>query len=783
MRSCAFHVGTPALLVLAAFVAIRPISVAADVPVLLNANFRQIEPDGIPTNWQLVPGDPTSLHREANPAAANKSGLVIQHPVKELYLRQKVTIDGCEPLSVEGFFQADAVEMGKKDYARLYIHLLYKDRPYDEHSHFFVDLPPGTWPRRRFSVHVQPKPGLPASELWVTIATRFSKGELGVDDLSIVPLDRYRDINRWTRAEEALCIGDMSRVQPGSALSDVRKRSHWKVLEYETQDITGKCIAAMPDTQAPEVTLPLGRKGWHAIYVGLGGVGRFAFGQEVCARLKLTGDRAFVPRAYSAGRDDIDEVFFKCADLTGKDLHIAPWRFSGFADHRQAPVSRPCVVMYVKLVPLTVEESSRVAEESSGRDTKRLIATFDGFSWVHENNPTTEAEFLEYFEPFRGSDFGTWYWQIGGADLVNYPSRVGTISGEHVDDFPRKGDEYFTRAVQSFNGKGIDFTKLAVGAARDMGNKIHIGIRPAAWQAPPQFEDYFSSDFYRAHPEWRCRDRDGTPVMRMSFAVPEVRNHLIGVMREVLTRYQPDGIEIIYFRGLPLILWEEAFCRQFQDRFHDDAKAVSEDDPRLFELRCEILTGFMREVRAMLDAAQKSQGRRERYALSASVVHTREDNLRHGIDVEGWVKERLVDQLGVFAWAFHTSRRPMDLEWFLEISEGTGVEVYPLMIGWKLPGARETLEQAREYYEKGAAGILVWDPNPVGFFSAGAGYSAAHAGSYNRPRDAYWPIVTRLGHRDEIRSRLEEGQPVPTHVPLKRYGDYWFGRWIPDVGF
>ncbi|NQT12462.1 MAG: family 10 glycosylhydrolase [Planctomycetes bacterium] len=758
-------------------------AVGSDVPVLENASFERLEPGGLPSDWQLARGDPAAVRVLGADAPQGAICVSLRSQGKELHLRQKLAVDGLKPVVIGGFFQADGIQADDASYLRLYIHVLYKDRPYEEHSRYFVNLPAGTWGRRRFQVQVQPKPGLEPSELWVTIATRFAKGELRADGLSIVALESYRDSNRWVRAREAIRIDDMSRVQPAAALSDVRTRSKWKVLDYASEESVGKCIAALPNTHAPEVTLPLDRKGWYAVYVGLGGVGRFAFGQENCVRLKLSGDRAFVPRGYSAGHDDVDEVFFKVADLTGKNLHIAQWRFEEFADYRQAPVSRPCVVMYVKLVPLTDQEAAGVRQDVSRRDTKRLIATFDGFSWVYENFPTTEEEFLEYFEAFRDTDFGTWYWQVSGADLVNYRSQFGTIAGERADDFPRKGDEYYTRSVQALVAKEIDFTKLAVQAARDMGVKIHIAIRPAAWQAPPQFEDYFASDFYRAHPEWRCYDRDGTPVMRMSFAVPEVRRHLIDIMREAVTRYRPDGIEIIYFRGLPLILWEDAFCESFDNRFGADATSVPEDDPRLMDLRCEMLTSFMTEIRAMLDETQKSQNRTKRYALSASVVHTRDDNRRHGIDVERWVKEGLVDQIGIFPWAFHTSRRPVDWEWFSEITKDTGVELYPVMIGWKQNSAQGTLGRALEHYGKGASGILVWDPNPVGFYSKEAEYSAAHAGSYFSPRETYWPVVSRLGHLEEMRHRLDEGRPVPTHIPLRRYGDYWFGRWIPDVGF
>ena len=52
--------------------------------------------------------------------------------------------------------------------------------------------------------------------------------------------------------------------------------------------------------------------------------------------------------------------------------------------------------------------------------------------------------------------------------------------------------------------------------------KVHVAIRPAGWSFFEPYSDYWESPFYQEHPEWRCVDRDGTPVDRMSWAVPEV---------------------------------------------------------------------------------------------------------------------------------------------------------------------------------------------------------------------------------------------------------------------
>ncbi|HLA95148.1 MAG TPA: hypothetical protein VK612_05460, partial [Pyrinomonadaceae bacterium] len=129
----------------------------------------------------------------------------------------------------------------------------------------------------------------------------------------------------WERSKEAIVISDMTKVTPGSALTkEIRTQRQWKVLDYETMDgLKGNSIACTPDTGAPAVTLPLNVKGWYAVYAGLGGVGRFAFGQGNEVRLKLTNDVTYQHRGYAGARDDIEEVFFKAADLTGQNLEIA----------------------------------------------------------------------------------------------------------------------------------------------------------------------------------------------------------------------------------------------------------------------------------------------------------------------------------------------------------------------------------------------------------------------------------------------------------------------------
>ena len=544
-------------------------------------------------------------------------------------------------------------------------------------------------------------------------------------------------------------ISDLSACTPQAALSSRRERGRWKLLPYTASSFAGKCVWALANTGAPELALPLNARGWHAVYLGLGNEGT---GEGNAIRVKLSGDAAFQHRGHKHGAGE--EVFFRCADLTGQQLHIA---------QQTAGYPRAACLHYVKLVPLSAAEAETARRDLQQREPKRLIGTIDGFSFLYERLPQTREELIEEFEPYRGTDFGTLWWCISGADQVNYRSRLGTIDGEHTGDAPRPGDGHFTKAVQMLIARGIDITQVAVDACHDMGCDIHISLRPAAWKGPAPYEEYFTSDFYDAHPEWRCRDRDGTPVARMSFAVPEVRQHLIGVFREVLEA-GPDGLNVLYNRGVPLVLWEDAFCRRFRELHGEDARQVPEDDPRILDLRAEFMTQWMRDVRELLDRSREERKLDRRLALSAMCLETEEDNRKFGLDVARWVREGLIDQIGIYRGACHASGKPIDLAYYKRITADTGVPVHPGMVAWALPKAEDVLKQAVEWYDAGADGLLFWDP------------------SAKVTDGLLWPIISCMGHATETRARASE-KPEPVTFEIRGVGDDPPSRWSAWAGF
>lgn len=720
-----------------------------------NPGFEEIGADGSPAAWTLADQHQPATVTEDAPNTGKRAGRIVGDGLARAW-RQNVPNPPTRIYTASGWFRARGVkinpEAAQEEYARFYFHIMYKDRPYPDTTHLWEDLPPGTYDWKRVAVRLGPQTQWPIERIRVTVAARFSAGVLDFDDIAL-EVARSRGGSaamEWAKGLSPVVLTDMSHCQPSTALSPVAKLRRWKVIEYEAGAYRGKMIWASEETGAPSVTLHLGVKGWHAVYLGLADPGWL--GCKVLAR--LTGDPAFVPRSRTSGQ--IEEGFFKVADLTGQNLHIAQ-QVSG--------TSSPCGLAYVKLVPLTQEEVAAVQADRKEAAHRKLATTIDGFSFIYERRPTTAEALLEEVEVYRNTDFDTLILQMGGADMVNYPSKIGEMRGQNLEDFGRKGDRYYTEAIRELARKRINPTKVLIKGAHNIGMKVHVAVRPAAWVCTEPLSEFFNSRFYQEHPEWRCVDRNGTIVARMSFAVPQVRAHLVEVLREAVG-FGADGANILFVRGVPLVLFEKPFNDLFRQRFGVEATSIEPNDERLLQLRSEVLTTFMREVRSMLDGETTRRGDRRRLELSALVLANEADNRKYGIDVRRWVAEGLLDEVFPYRGAGGGTAREYNTKFFQEVCGAKKVRVRPTFVGWDLPSMKSLMQQAVDLYDAGADGITFWDGN------AGA------------DRTDRWSVLSHLGHLDELRERVQEGPPPPVTLRFHKLGDMIVdGEYGQDWGF
>ena len=457
--------------------------------------------------------------------------------------------------------------------------------------------------------------------------------------------------------------------------------------------------------------------------------------------------------------DVIQEHWLSIANLDGQSIEIA------------SLPNLPATLCYVKLVPLTDKEVERwkARRDTDSTSTRTSIATFDGHSWIWPYECRTTDDLLANFRGYEGSDIGKWWFQVLGADLVTYASQVGNVPGESTVDFPTQAHASFVKTVKELHKSGINPLLVAREEARRQGVEFHVMLRPAGWKASIPYEETFDSRFYEAHPEWRCVDRDGTPTMYMSYAYPEVRKHLIDIFRETL-ELQPDGVGFLFNRGMPMMLWESAFCERFQKLYDADPRAVPEDDPRILATRAAIMTDFMQEVRSLLDETAQIQNRDQRYKISLGTFSKESDNQKFGLDLPNWIEKGLVDDLAVAWFAYHTSFSQPDMSYYKRLTANSNVGVYPFVISWKPGKPIDFCKKVEAFYQGGATGIAVWDT------SVEAGWSVA-------PHGNIFDTLSRLGHRDDVARWAKQGVPMPLSVPLTRLDENFYSRWFPTTGF
>ncbi|MCY4112265.1 MAG: family 10 glycosylhydrolase, partial [Chloroflexi bacterium] len=454
--------------------------------------------------------------------------------------------------------------------------------------------------------------------------------------------------DRGFRAEPRY-VADFDRCTPAEALATDATRGHWQTLSFEADGVSGTMLFAGPETLAPDVTYPLRVEGWHAISVGVhptaGGESDFSLVQVM-----LSGDSAFSALTWSTEghhlrRKELQEIFWKVADLTGQEVVFSQLhRRIDSGDGLASVQSGSARIAYLKLVPLAEDEVQQlVGERTSGRD-RRLWAHNDAHGPHYTYRMTTAAEVRREIEPYRDTDFSRMYWESGAGDLMRYFTKIGRTATAHgVEMFPRVGDRLLAESWRSYHEQGIDPFQVALEHTHELGMEFHAAYRLAAWTYPPPMNQEYLDGYFQDHPQWRCLDRDGRELPRMSYAFPEVQDYCLAALRE-MAEFDLDGICLLFNRRPPYLMYEQPLIEGFTASHGADPRELPEDDPEWSTYRGGVLTGFMRRVRQEMDAVAREQGRR-RLEVSACVQGLMAENVLFGCDVATWAREGLIDAL------------------------------------------------------------------------------------------------------------------------------------------
>jgi len=558
---------------------------------------------------------------------------------------------------------------------------------------------------------------------------------------------------------KTIIVSDMSTAIPSSALSSQSKVGQWRLIDYTTKDgLCGRLLHVGPETNAPEVAVPLNVSGWHAISIGFWPGHLWV---DVCdqykTKLKLTSDANFVygsPGPEDSTRNAIlQECFWKYACIPSGDmLHIAQ-QVNGYA--------RSASIAFIRLTPLLEAEIESIKADRATKANRRLIATNDGHGLFFLDCPQTAADIESAIEPLRNSDVGKLFWCLGtGGDAVNYPSRIGEISEPDLSDYLRRGDRYLAESMQELGKQGIDPLKVACDYAHSIGLEFHISMRMGAFAIFPPYDELFTSQTYLQHPEWRCVDKDGTPVVRLSYAFEGVRQRLLELFREA-ANYGIDGINLIYTRGAPFMLYEQPLLDGFAAEYGKDPRQLDDHDQSWLHYRADVMTDFIVSLRRELDRSGVSQSGKRR-EISAHVLNNRENNLFHCLDLNKWVREELVDNLIASSWWVEKDWKkglldPIDMDYFSGLCRNSGTNWYYNQSNHDC-NPEKAMEYTRKAYAAGAAGLALWDHN------------------FRDPLWKWWSVTSRLGHREEL-AGMDPADNGARHHELESVGGYRMDRY------
>lgn len=278
--------------------------------------------------------------------------------------------------------------------------------------------------------------------------------------------------------------------------------------------------------------------------------------------------------------------------------------------------------------------------------TKLVVVNDDGFSAFYSGRYTTADDLRRQVASYADTSVAVFEWCITSGSRVNFPTPAAELIGAGVTDFGRRGDQLAAETLRRLATEGVDTLDVVARACRANGLLCYATMRMNGdYAASPQDDSLtrqFNSDFWRAHPEFRVRGPKGEDRTKLSYAFPEVRAFKLAVLREAATR-DIDGIALDFLRHPPFFGLEEPMVAAFREKHGVDPRPLPVTDPRWGPIRAGCMTAFLRDTRALLDAAGAKHGRR--LGLSVRIDHREYAVL--GCDLATWLNEGLLDYLVV----------------------------------------------------------------------------------------------------------------------------------------
>ena len=301
---------------------------------------------------------------------------------------------------------------------------------------------------------------------------------------------------------------------------------YYCLLPYETETVSGVMLAMGGRASVPPAAVPLECRGRYKIYIALFS----GFYQMPEVRIKLDHEQSFQKLSLRRTNHEefydsavsIYEVFWKEADLNGNSLVFDGSLLSG---------ELPSAIAYIRLE----ENNSRQVPQ---KQPVPLAITADGWGAFGYCPHQKSEDLLVNFEQIpRDLNIKLLFWGNGVGDWCNYPTKIGNYFSKYTSPIDIRADDMniLQRNAQIWQKQSWDSMAIVREYARQRGWEFHVYIRMQGFGVLYPKGMLVQSDFFAAHPEYYCRDKQGVPVCKLSYAYPAVQEHMLALIEEILT--------------------------------------------------------------------------------------------------------------------------------------------------------------------------------------------------------------------------------------------------------
>lgn len=247
--------------------------------------------------------------------------------------------------------------------------------------------------------------------------------------------------------------------------------------------------------------------------------------------------------------------------------------------------------------------------------------------------------------------FSTYVFLAATPDICTYDSKQGETYG---DRFGKEYSRSWAPGIRALRAEGTDVLKVVTSHMKSKGKEVLAAIRMSdTHHAHIGHTHPLCPQFTIDHPQFVIKQPDGrTNETALDYSWPQVREHRLNIMREIVEGYDVDGLELNFVR------WAKHFPR---------------DQGRQ---KAPVMTKYMGQIHEMLAAMAKKRNRKQ-LTLGVRVPESVAACWLAGLDVETWVKKGWVDYVVISTW--NNTDPQIRVDEFTRFTKPAGVDTIVVM--------------------------------------------------------------------------------------------------------